>query len=238
MEPIESLTKNLSPRQIASIKEGLSYTWSQCSLLHLFMSHILDIRMDRVNILNLEHRTINLYGYYIHGAMVKRLIEDIRFKRQNSEGILFTMGKNFFRGTTHPIFEITKDDRVAKLISLSCFDDKNHFDNFLSICRLIRDVLSHNYSEKVMLTDYNVKGSTIQNIKKTGNNQLSFKYNGKKFFPSIYSEIGSKIDIIINISVLEEGKSLFDAIPIKNLLFLGELSNNILQKLIDIIESS
>lgn len=50
-----------------------------------------------------------------------------------------------------------------------------------------------------MLTDYNVKGSTIQNIKKTGNNQLSFKYNGKNFFPGIYSEIGFEIDIIINL---------------------------------------
>lgn len=239
MENIKTLVAKLDNNEIISIKEAHQYTWSQVGILCLVIAYISDIRHDRENLLNIEHRTINLEGFMIQGKDILTFINEIRFSGEFSKSYLFAIAKNFFRGTTHPVYEISNNVKIKGLIAMICFEDQNHFQNFIDILSIVRHFLSHNYTEKVVLKKWDMKkDSTIVELKRRHNDGvISFKYNGAKYFPEIYKESDFEIDIAFNLSNAVIGNSLFKAISIKDLFFLGELCNNLLRKLIDIINN-
>ena len=134
---------------------------------------------------------------------------------------------------------ISNNVKIKELIAKICFKDQNHFQNFIDILSIVRHFLSHNYTEKVVLKRWDMKkDSTIVELKRRHNDGvISFKYNGAEYFREIYKESNFQIDIAFNLSNAVIGNSLFDAISIKDLFFLGELCNNSLRKLIDIINN-
>lgn len=237
MDNIKDLVGKLDKDEIKAIKEAHQYSWSQAGILYLLAAYISDIQHDRENLLNIDHRAINLEGFMIQGKHILQFINEIRFPGEPYKAYMFAIAKNFFRGTTHPIYEITLNEKVKKLISKVCFEDQNHFQNFIDIVSVVRHFLSHNYTEKVVLKSWDLhKDSTIVGLKKRHTNGIiSFKYNGKKYFSDFYKENGFEIDISLDLSKVSVGDSLFKAISIKELFFIGELCNNSLKKTIDII---
>ena len=234
---VKKLINQLKDNEIKAIKDAHEYTWSQLGVLTLIISYISDIRHDRANLLNIEHRTIDLEGFRIQGQYILDFIKEVRFSGESSKTYLIAIAKNFFRGTTHPVYEISHNSKIKNLFSTICFDDNQHFQNFIDILSIVRHFLSHNYTQKVILKNWDMQnGSTIAQLKSRHNDGIiSFNYNGKKYFPEIYKEIGFEITISLDLSKISVGSSLFNAISIKELFLLGELCNNILKKSIDII---
>ncbi|MBI5186918.1 MAG: hypothetical protein HZA01_14495 [Nitrospinae bacterium] len=164
MEDIKTIVEKLNKDEIKAIKDAHSYTWSQTGILYLLRSYISDIRHDRINLLNMECRGIDV----------------------------------------------------------------------------VRHFLSHNYTEKVELKKWDMQGDTIVELKTRHNDgAISFKYDGTKYFPELYNDKNKKFEINISfdLSKVSIGASLFKAISIKELFFLGELCNNSLRKLIGIINN-
>lgn len=237
MDNIKVLVDNLNENEIQAIKEAHQYSWSQTGILCLLMAYISDIRQDRENLLNIEHRAIDLEGFRIQGKDIFQFIKEIRFSGELSKAYLFAIAKNYFRGTTHPIYEISNNPKVKNLISKVCFEDQNHFQNFIDTLSVVRHFLSHNYTERVVLKIWDMnEDSTIVKLKERYNDGvISFKYDGKKYFPELYKENRFEINISLDLSKVNIGASLFKAISIKELFFLGELCNNSLKKSVDLI---
>ena len=222
------MTDALNERQISAINEAHLYAWSQTRILFLFMSYVSDLTNNRVKI---QDRTIKLYGYLIHDILIKEAIEQVINKGPELEMYFFATAKNFFRGTTKPIYEICQDPIVKDLICKIFFIDKDHFKSFHGISSIIRHFLSHNYTTKVVLKKWDVEGTDLQSLRRDFGNKVEFQYVGKKLFPEVYKDSDFQINISIDLSIIKAGTSLFDAIEITQLLFLGELCNNCLTKL-------
>ncbi len=239
MNDIKTLLGKLTDNEIKAIREAHQYSWSQFGILHLLVAYISDIRHDRENLLNIEHRDIDLEGFMIRGKDILQSINEIRFSGEFSKSYLFVIAKNLFRGTAHPIYEISNDSNVKELLSKVCFKDENHFQNFIDILSVVRHFLSHNYTQTVVLKKWDMKkDSTIVELKKRHNDSvISFEYNGREFFPELYKDSVFKINISLVLSKVSVGTSLFEAIGIKELFFLSELCNNSLKKTIDIIDN-
>ncbi len=233
----KKLIDKLSESEIKSITEAHQYSWSQTGILCLITSYISDIRNDRENVTYIEHRAVSLEGFMINGKAILSVINEIRFSKELYESYLLSMAKNFFRGTAHPIYEISNNPKVKQLIASVCFENQTHFQNFIDILSVIRHFLSHNYTEKVILKNWDMKkDSTIAQLKKDHCDEIiSFNYNGTKYFPEVYKENEFEINISLDLSKINIALSLFDAISIKELFFLGELCNNSMKKALDVI---
>lgn len=239
MDETINLVNELSESQVKAIEDAHLYTWAQMEILALITSYISDIRNDRANITNIEYRSISLEGYLIHGKHICEVIKDIRFREIEAKRHLYTIAKNFFRGTTHPIYEITKDENVKELIMKLCFEDTIQFQSFFNVLTIIRHFLSHNYTEHVIIKNWDLRNDSVAaKLKKETGGLILFKYNGSKYFPEAYKEEPFEIDISLNLDAIEIGKSLFDAIQIRDLFFLGELCNNSLFKTINTIKKN
>ncbi len=187
----------------------------------MLAAYISDIRHDRENLLNIEHRDIDLEGFMIRGKGILQFVNEIRFSGEFIKSYLFAIAKNFFRGTAHPIYEISNNLKVKELLSKVCFKNEKHFQNFIDILSVIRHFLSHNYTEKVVLKKWDMnEDSTIVELKKRHNGGvISFDYNGREFFPELYKDSEFKINISLDLSKVSVGSSLFKAINIKELFF-------------------
>lgn len=232
MNNADDLIKKLNEREVCAIREAHLYAWSQMRVMFLVMSYISDLTNNRVTI---EERNIKLYGYLIHSSLIQETINQVKLKGPELEQYFYTMAKNLFRGTTHPVFEISHNGLIKDLLTVLFFRTEDHFKRFLGISTIIRHFLSHNYTTKVVLKKWDTKGDDLKNLIKEYGNKVDFQYVGKELFPEVYSDSDFKIDISLDLSSLKVGQSLFDAIEIKQLLFLGELCNNCLSKLNSII---
>ena len=158
------------------MKDAHVYTWAQFDVLHLVMSYISDIKHDRANTINMEHRTTDIEGYRLHGKKTLEIVNDIRFQRLEYRSLLYATVKNLFRGTTHPVYEVTKNPRVKKLITLLCFSGDSQFDDFLNMLSIIRHFLSHNYSPDVIIRKWDLtEKSTAKNLIDNGKKNLTNK---------------------------------------------------------------
>lgn len=234
MEDINNIVDRLTEKQIKSINDAYSYIWKQCGVLSLLIYFINEIAKDRFDTSGITGKSIQVEGFLIRGEAILDFIKDIKPMNDSSKSYFHTIIKNFFRGATHPVSEITKDPIVKKLISYTCFENQDHFQKYLDIVRVIRHFLSHNYTEKVVLKNWDIqKDSTISNLLENNKDGcIVFKYDGAKYL----SNYNFEIDISFDLSNVKIGQSLFEAISIKELFFLGELCNNCLRKVIDVIQ--
>ena len=72
---------SLDKKTIESIEKARINTNTQLKLMYLLMSQISDIRADRINLFNLEHRNIKIESYTIFGNQIVEVINDIRFNK-------------------------------------------------------------------------------------------------------------------------------------------------------------
>lgn len=234
MEDINTLVDCLTEKQIKSINDAYSYIWKQYGILSSLVYFINEIAKNKVDTSGISGKNIKVEQFLIRGEAVLDFINDIKPMNDLSKSYFYAIAKNFFRGAAHPVYEIANDPTVKKLISYTCFKDQDHFQKFLDIVSVIRHFLSHNFTEKVVLKKWDIqKDSTIANLLKNNKNgPIVFKYNGAKYF----SGYNFEIDISFELSNVTIGQSLFEAITIKELFFLGELCNNCLKKVIDVIQ--
>lgn len=238
MNNLDSLINQLEEKQIRAIYEAHSYAWSQFGSLSLLIFFIKQIHSNKVDLTGIEQSAIKLGGFLIRGEAVLNYIDEIKKMKEKSRGYYYAILKNLFRGTTHPIYEISKDPLVKDLISKICFKNQDHFQTFLDIVSIIRHFLSHNYSEKVILRDRDLKkDSIISKLKREQKENIFFKYIGKDFF-EIYKDSDFAVDISFDLGKIKIGQSLFEAINFEQLFFLSELCNNCLQKIIDKLTES
>ena len=238
MNNLDSLINQLKENQIKAIYEAHSYTWTQFGYMSLLIFFINQIQRNKVDLTGIEQSAIKLEGFLIRGEAVLNYINEIKKMDEKSKGYYYAICKNLFRGTTHPIYEISNDPLVKDLISKVCFKNQDHFQTFLDILTIIRHFLSHNYSEKVILRNWDLKkDSMISKLKREMKGNISFKYIGKEFFEG-YKDSDFEVDISLDLGKIEIGQSLFEAINFKQLFFLSELCNNCLQKIIDKLTES
>ena len=234
MEDINTIVDCLTEKQIKSINDAYSYIWKQYGVLSLLIYFINEIAKNKLDTSGISGKSIQVEGFLIRGETILDFINDIKPMNDLTKSYFHTISKNFFRGATHPVYEIANDPTVKKLISYTCFEDQDHFQKFLDVVTVVRHFLSHNYTEKVVLKNWDIKkDSTISNLLKNNKNgSIVFKYNGAKYF----SGYNFEIDISFELSNMKIGQSLFEAITINELFFVGELCNNCLKKVIDIIQ--
>ena len=238
MNNFDSLINQLKEKQISAIYEAHSYTWTQFGSLSLLIFFINQIHRNKVDLTGIEQSAIKLEGFLIRGETVLNYINEINKMDEKSKGYYYAICKNLFRGTTHPIYEISKDSLVKDLITKVCFKNQDHFQTFLDILSVIRHFLSHNYSEKVILGNWDLKeDSTISKLKIEKNVNISFMYIGEEFFEG-YKDSDFVVDISLDLGKIKIGQSLFEAINITQLFFLSELCNNCLKKVIDKLTES
>lgn len=234
MNDIESIIKMLSFEDIYSIEQAASFSYSQTEVFFLFISYMTLLSKDKVDISILNKGTIDIGAYHLKGEMVLSIIESIKLREDYKYRIIRSSAKNFFRGTATPIYEISKNKKVRDLLSLICFDDSQHFNNFYNIIIVIRHQFTHTYSDRVKFRERDLdEDKLVKKLINSGSDAISFTYDGNKYFPEVYSEDKFIIDISLNLSEIEIGKSLFDVISIDELLFLGEICNNLLAKTVN-----
>ena len=238
MNNLDSLINQLEEKQIRAIYEAHSYTWTQFGSLSLLIFFIKQICSNKVDLTGIEQSAIKLGGFLIRGEAVLNYINEIKKKDEKSKGYYYAICKNLFRGTTYPIYEISKDRLVKDLISKVCFKNQDHFQTFLDILSIIRHFLTHNYSEKVIIRNWDLKNdSMILKLKREKKENIIFKYIGKEFFEG-YKDSNFEVDISFDLGKIKIGQSLFEAINFEQLFFLSELCNNCLQIIIDKLTES
>ena len=199
------------------------------------MSQISDIRADRINLFNLEHRNIKIESYTIFGNQIIEVINDIRFNKK-ADHYVRALCTNIFRGTAFPIHEIFNNPDVSSMISKVCFQDNTIFKKYKIIIDIIRHILSHNYLPELALRSWDLDGETITKAIQEYKEAISFNYDAHIFFPDAYKKPFS-IPITFYTNKLRETVSLFDCISVNNLMFLSEISNNCLWKILRHIRS-
>lgn len=223
--------KMIAQEKITSIIEAHRQSFEQTILLHLIASYISDIRNDRANLTNLEHRVVKIAGYLIYGHTIQDVAREIRFNKR-SESLLYHIEKNFCLGTISPLYEVTKDNEVKRLINDFIFVDDKTTETFISLIAVCRHIFAHNYTQMLKLRSHDF-GREIKAMKKS-HDKLIIVYDGQKYFPSAYSKPFTH-EIILDLNNLQEGSSFYKAISHKSLLFLGEFCNNILFKIIEVV---
>lgn len=221
----------IAKEKITSIIEAHRQSFEQVMLLHLIASYMSDIRHDRANLTNLEHRAIEIAGYLISGHTIQDIAREIRLNKR-SESLLYHIEKNFCLGTISPLYEVSKDNEVKRLINDLIFIDDKTTETFISLIAVCRHIFAHNYTQMLKLRSHDF-GNEIKAMKKS-HDKLIIIYDGQKYFPGVYSKPYTH-EITFDLKNLQEGSSFYQAISHKSLLFLGEFCNNILSKIIEVV---
>lgn len=168
--------RRMNNKQLKAISEAHNQSYYQTKILSLLMNNLSDIRNDRINVLNLQHRTIDLESYYISGNAVLEVINEVRFN-PNKNTILFYITKNYCLGTVGPIYEISKDSDIKDCISKQIIKNAKITEDLLSVSEIVRHIFVHNYTEMLVIRNHDLK-KTIKKVS-SKNDNIELLYDAK-----------------------------------------------------------
>lgn len=130
MEDINSIVNCLCEKQIKAINDAYSYIWKQYGILSLLVYFINEIANNRIDTSGISEKSIKTDDYFINGKVILDFINEIKPMNEGAKSYYYAIVKNFFRGATHPVYEIANDPIVNKLISCACFENQDLSKNF------------------------------------------------------------------------------------------------------------
>ncbi len=215
-----------------SIEDILSLVEQNFFFLHMgkflanyIKKHNLSSEAQNLNIVLGEKQS-----YLLHGDIIKDLLNDSFIKWNQGNILGYFVEWNAFRGITMAIREgINGNQKFKNFLKTKLKDKFNHFDYIIAF---IRNTLSHNIDNEIILRNKKdfegTKNSFKKNVNSSGFAQIEIVYS--KDLPDISCEnknYGFKIEV--DFCSLKEGQKFTDIITEWQLFMMAELCYNLVR---------
>lgn len=214
-----------------STEDILSLVEQNFYFLHIgqFLAHYIS-----KNNLSSEAQNLNIVlaekqGYLLNGEIIKDLLSNSYIKWNQSNILGYFTEWNAFRGITMAMREgISGNKNFNKFLTSKLKDKFKHFEYIITF---IRNILSHNIDNEIILRsekDFErTKKSFIEKVDRTGIAQIEIIYS--KDFPEIpidNKDYGFKVKM--DFSSLEEGQKFINIITEWQLFMIAEFCRNLI----------
>lgn len=184
-------------------------------------------------------------GYKMDGNFIKSMLQDIYDHPQAESVFSYLTLFNALRGIIGAIREAfgeSKEEKrssgqkeIRKLFVSDLFDgDEDKFNEFDGIVRFIRNVLSHNITDRIALQNTDFDGQKTHWLKRRTESAMCFKYSyNKPHAPMKNDGYVAACDICINWQDVNEGVLFTDVVSTFQCFMLAEYCFNSLHFLND-----
>lgn len=218
-----SVTKYSTENIVSLVEQNFFFLHIGKFLSHYIKKHDLSSESKNLNIVLGEKKS-----YLLRGDIIKDLLNHSFIKCDQGNILGYFVEWNAFRGITMAIREgINGNQKFKKFLETKLKDKLNHFEYILTF---IRNTLSHNIDNEIILRDKKdfemTKNSFIKNVNSSGFAQIEIVYS--KDLPDISCEnknYGFKIEVAFG--SLEEGQKFTDIITEWQLFMMAELCYNL-----------
>lgn len=220
-----------------SLQEALNDAYETANLYHryLHLGYFYSELSKRVNLSriapNINIETGEGQGYHLQGKLIRAMLDDIYNKPKITNLFEYITLLDSVRGIVMALREALEDKEFQDVFRQRVFQgNEEEYLHFDGVARFIRNVLSHNIKDKVIIAERDIGGQRRWWQERKGNSPIVFQYDYSSPQSAIHiPNYPVKVNIRIDWQAIAPGAtSYFEVIDIRQNLMFAEFCYNAL----------